>query len=486
MWNGVMGIQVHDRALNVVANNSTNTNVYGYKPDEVSFTDLLYSADGTGKGVQLSSVKKVFNQGQIQPTDNPYDVAIEGSGYFVLNDIKSNELFYTRAGNFQMGNDGLLQTPDGMKVLGIRTDVPIVTSTDANVVEFNNDYTKFVASDFVNSNTDFFQSVNARATDYASTATDIGESGNGYKSKSTLTLEIDKMILDYREKLSNYGSHSTVDSTPSTTQITQFNFGSSMNLLNDENDYIEVTIDNTAHREYFDTDIETTLKNFSDRISDTVGLTASVDTTTGVLTIETTIPGKSAKITQGIINNREVFSATLQEATLGTGLGMVESSKAALMSALQSAGAEFLEIKNNISYTNQEDLTALGTIQLKLENMTLSENTFGTISIEENGLVFLEDGDNKFVVGKIQTVAFRAEQELQPTGSNLFAMTEESGEPYYAKDINKIVYNSLELSNANLTDGLATILGLQRAFEANAKSITTSDELLKTAIALRR
>ena len=74
---------------------------------------------------------------------------------------------------------------------------------------------------------------------------------------------------------------------------------------------------------------------------------------------------------------------------------MVESSKAALMSALQSAGAEFLEIKNNISYTNQEDLTTLGTIQLKLENMTLSENTFGTISIEENGLVFLEDGDNK-------------------------------------------------------------------------------------------
>ncbi len=486
MWNGVMGIQVHDRALNVVANNSTNTNVYGYKPDEVSFTDLLYSADGTGKGVQLSSVKKVFNQGQIQPTDNPYDVAIEGSGYFVLNDIKSNELFYTRAGNFQMGNDGLLQTPDGMKVLGLQSDAPIVTSTDANVVEFNNDYTKFVASDFVNSNTDFFQSVNARATDYTSTATDIGESGNGYKSKSTLTLEIDKMILDYREKLSNYGSNSTVDSIPSTTQITQFNFGSSMNLLNDENDYIEVTIDNTAHREYFDTDIETTLKNFSDRISDTVGLTASVDTTTGVLNIETTIPGKSAKITQGIINNREVFSATLQEATLGTGLGMVESSKAALMSALQSAGAEFLEIKNNISYTNQEDLTTLGTIQLKLENMTLSENTFGTISIEENGLVFLEDGDNKFVVGKIQTVAFRAEQELQPTGSNLFAMTEESGEPYFAKDINKVVYNSLELSNANLTDGLATILGLQRAFEANAKSITTSDELLKTAIALRK
>ncbi len=486
MWNGVMGIQIHDRALNVVANNSTNTNVYGYKPDEVSFTDLLYSADGTGKGVQLSSVRKVFNQGQIQPTDNPYDVAIDGSGYFVLKDIQSDELFYTRAGNFQMGNNGLLQTPDGMKVLGLQPDAPIVTSTDENVVEFNNDYTKFVASDFVNSNTDFFQSVNARATDYASSATDIGESGNGYKSKSTIILEIDKMILDYREKLANYGSNSTVDSTPSTTQKTQFNFGSSMNLLNDENDYIEVTIDNTAHREYFDTDIETTLKNFSDRISNTVGLTASVDTTTGVLTIETTIPGKSAKITQGIINNKEVFSSTLQEATLGTGLGMVESSKAALISALQSAGAEFLEIKNNISYTNQEDLTNLGTIQLKLENMALSENTFGTISIEENGLVFLEDGDNKFVVGKIQTVAFRAEQELQPTGSNLFSMTEESGEPYYAKDINKVVYNSLELSNANLTDGLATILGLQRAFEANAKSITTSDELLKTAIALRK
>lgn len=485
LWNGVIGIHTHDRALNVVANNSTNTNVYGYKPDEITFSDLLYAPDGTGKGTQISSVHKVFNQGEILVTNNPYDVAIEGSGYFVLDDPNSNELFYSRAGNFQMGNGGLLQTADGKNVLGLQPEDPVVISSNPNVVEFNQNHTEFIASEFVNSNSAFYQSVNVRATNFESSATDIGTSGNGYKSRSTLLTDIDKLIIDYRDKLNIYASSAEDPSTSSTTQITKMNFGSATDLLNDENDFIKVTINNTEYRQQFDTDVDTTLKKFSDKISDSEGLTSSIDLTTGVLTLETIIPGQSVKVGEGIVNNKAVFSYNTQEATTGTGTGMVDSSRAALKSAIESAGAEFLEIKNNVSLTTQENLDNLGEIQLKLENMTLSENTFGTIGIEENGLVFLTDGDNKFLVGKVQTVAFRAEQELEPVGSNLFAKTKDSGEPYFAADINKILHNSLELSNANLSESLATILGLQRAFEANAKSITTSDEILKMTIQLK-
>jgi len=485
MWNGVSGIKVHDRALNVVANNSTNTNVYGYKPDEVSFADLLYSSDGTGKGTQVSSVRKVLNQGDIELTNNPYDVAIDGKGYFVLFDQSSQETYYSRAGNFQMGDDGLLQTPDGKKVYGLQPEPPIINSTDVNTTEFNEDYINFIASSFVNSHTDYYQSINARATDYESTATDIGTSGNGFKSRSTLINEIDMMIVDYRNKLNSYIHNAMEPATDSTIQIKEFNFGTEVGSLTTENDFIRITIGNEEITQYFDTDAQTTLRKFTDKVSDIEGLTASVDSATGVVTVETTIPGESVKISEGVINNKLVFATDVQDATVGTGLGMVNSSRDALIAAIQSAGGEFLEIRNNISLTQQENLDNLDTIQLKLENMSLSENTFGTISIEENGLVFLADGDNKFVVGKVQTVAFRGEQDLDPIGGNLFRQSAGSGDPYFAGDLNKVIYNSLELSNANLSDSLATILGLQRAFEASAKTITTSDELLKTAIQLK-
>lgn len=389
LWNGVMGMNVHNQALNIVANNSTNTNVYGYKPDEVNFSDLLYSADGTGRGTQISSIQKNFKQGDITVTNNPYDVAIEGSGFFVMRDTTSNELFYSRAGNFQMGKDGLLKTADGAKnVLGLQPEDPIVLSSDPNVVEFNDDYVKFIASEFVNSSTSFYESINTRATDYQSSATDIGVSGAGYKSKSTLLTDIDKLIIDYREKLNAYASDAEATSSNSTTQITQLNFGSATNLLNDENDVIKLTINNVEYKQNFDTDIDTTLKKFSDQISNSEGLTSSIDLATGVLRIETLIPGQSVKVGDGVINNKAVFSYTVQEPVMGSGLGMVESSRTALRSAIESAGAEFLEIKNDLSLTNQHNLDNLDNIQLKLENMSLSENTFGIIGIEENGLVF--------------------------------------------------------------------------------------------------
>jgi len=56
----------------------------------------------------------------------------------------------------------------------------------------------------------------------------------------------------------------------------------------------------------------------------------------------------------------------------------------------------------------------------------------------------------------------------------------------YAGDLNKIVSNSLELSTANVGTSLTNLLIYQKAFEANSKSITTSDEMLKTAIELRK
>ena len=133
--------------------------------------------------------------------------------------------------------------------------------------------------------------------------------------------------------------------------------------------------------------------------------------------------------------------------------------------------------------TVQENLN-LNNIQLSLSNLNLS-NIIGDVVIEY-GIVYVKDWENKFLVGKIQTAAFTNEQGLSPEGGNLYSATSESGSAKYAGKLNKLVGSALEQSKSNLGNSLTALLIYQKAFEANSKSITTSDDLLKTAIELKK
>lgn len=109
------------QALSVLANNLSNVNSVGYKADRL-FDEILYKAAGgdsrAGKGVPVTHSRSAidFTPGPIQETGNPLHLALLGEGFFVLNTPKGTR--YSRQGNFQVGNDGQLQTVDGNPVLG--------------------------------------------------------------------------------------------------------------------------------------------------------------------------------------------------------------------------------------------------------------------------------------------------------------------------------------------------------------------------------
>jgi flagellar basal-body rod protein FlgG len=102
----------------------------GYKRRRPEFQDLLYqsqrrigassSSNGTvlpagvqlGLGVKTAAVYRVHEQGDLVNTENRYDLAIQGDGFFVV-DLPSGEQAYTRSGNFQLSPDGVMVTPDG-------------------------------------------------------------------------------------------------------------------------------------------------------------------------------------------------------------------------------------------------------------------------------------------------------------------------------------------------------------------------------------
>lgn len=480
LWNGLSGLSTYEKALNVESNNITNVSTVAHKADEVRFEDLMYQ-NGYGKGSSVQSIDKKIVQGGLQVTGNSFDVAIDGKGYFIVQERETGDTAYTRAGNFQMGIDGVLQTSDSLKVLGLSPQTTSIISSDINEKVLTSDYNKFVSSQTI-SNDDFIKTVNARATNYLNSAEASGISGSGYKSADSKIADIDILIQDYKNKLETYSLSPDAESTSSISQISTIDYSSLTANLIDGNDSINIYINNSKISQEFDTDIDTTLNKFSDKLSNIKGLTSSVDTNTGIVTITSLVPGVDVNINNASINNSYSEVLTTQSASLGSGQGLVDSSRTALKTVLEAADAKLIDITSTISLVNEENLN-VNEIQMQLDNLNLVDNSFGTVVID-NGNIYLKDGNNSFLVGKLETVIFKNEQGLNPLGDNLYKNTAESGVAFYAGDINKLVSNSLELSNSNISTSLTSLLVYQKAYDANSKSITTSDEMLSTAIDL--
>ncbi len=132
---GATGMLAQQLNVEVISNNIANLNTTGFKRSRAEFQDLLYqnerrvgstSSDaGTtipsgiqvGLGVRTAAVYRMHEQGNIQPTSNPLDVAVQGQGYFAV-DLPTNEIAYTRAGSFQLNENGQIVTPDGYQLRG--------------------------------------------------------------------------------------------------------------------------------------------------------------------------------------------------------------------------------------------------------------------------------------------------------------------------------------------------------------------------------
>jgi len=114
------GLNAAQASLDVTANNIANANTTGFKQSRTEFTDVYATAFGsigsleTGAGVRLASVSALFNQGNIDFTGNALDLAVNGEGFFVLDDQGSN--VYSRAGAFQVDRDGYVVNVSGQRL----------------------------------------------------------------------------------------------------------------------------------------------------------------------------------------------------------------------------------------------------------------------------------------------------------------------------------------------------------------------------------
>jgi flagellar hook protein FlgE len=156
MYSGISGMKNFQIKLDVIGNNISNVNTYGFKKGRTTFKDMvsqqISGASGpqnqrggtnpkqVGLGSQLATIDTVHTQGSLQTTGRALDLSISGDGFFVL--VKGNEVVYTRAGNFYLDKNGDIVNADGYYLAAINGNSyksPINIPTDAKSFSIGSD-----------------------------------------------------------------------------------------------------------------------------------------------------------------------------------------------------------------------------------------------------------------------------------------------------------------------------------------------------------
>jgi flagellar basal-body rod protein FlgG len=132
LWVAKTGLEAQQTRMSIVAQNLANVNTTGYKRARAIFEDLLYqnvvqvggltsqqteapTGLNLGTGVRMVATDKQFSQGNLVTTNNPFDVAIQGRGFFEIL-LPDGSQAYTRDGTFQIDADGAIVTSSGYEL----------------------------------------------------------------------------------------------------------------------------------------------------------------------------------------------------------------------------------------------------------------------------------------------------------------------------------------------------------------------------------
>jgi len=211
LYSAVSGLQNHQTKMNVIGNNVANVNTIGFKGSRVTFREaLIQNYRGAGRptsltggtnpvqlglGMQVSTIDNIYQQGGLETTGQVTDLAIQGSGFFVLSD--NSGVFYTRAGSFSFDADANLVDPSsGLFVQGrMASDdgtIDVSTPIDRITLPFGQQDPARVTSEVTMGN-----NLNSVATDSVATLVSAGTTGisavvgtavNGAGGTHTLTI----------------------------------------------------------------------------------------------------------------------------------------------------------------------------------------------------------------------------------------------------------------------------------------------------------
>jgi flagellar hook protein FlgE len=444
--------------MDVIGNNISNVNTIGFKKGRVNFQDLLsqtlqgaarpttelggVNPKQVGLGMSVASIDTLHLQGSLQTTGKVDDLAINGNGFFVL--ASGEKSFYTRAGAFGLDEVGTLVNPaNGMRVQGwmaqtVAGDQFINTAADVEDLII-----PVGSKDPAAATTDVFLACNLDKN-----APEILP-GSGPDVIREGTWTIDKDIYD------SFGVVHTL----------RIDFTKIPGISNQWQAAVTV-----------DPDAEIPANTLVD-----VG---AVNNATNLFIVEFDNLGRLLQVTDA------------QGDVLDTGELLAQVSFDVADTTPDAAGALLRQTANlNLgevgSYTNA--MTQFGE---KFSTKAYSQNGYPmgyleNFNIDQSGIITgIYSNGTKRVIGQVALASFTNPGGLEKAGESTFAETNNSGEALVGESgvagLGKIVAGALEMSNVDLAEQFTDMIVTQRGFQANSRTIQTSDQMLQELLTLKR
>jgi len=418
---GLSGLNASSKNLDVIGHNIANANTTGFKSSRAEFADLVASSMGAGGGanygigVEVAAVAQQFSQGNVTVTGNNLDVAINGNGFFKVQQADGSAA-YTRAGNFKLDKTGDLVTNGGAQVMGFKVDPATGLSTsEAQPLSF--------------------------------------PTGAPIQAKQTKSIKA-TLNLDARAKDSAGDATATppVPATPRSTYGTSINVYDTQGVATPVNLYFMKTANPNEWAVYNQLDDPTAVPPVTAISLGTIEFdeNGKIDPATATLTL-----------TVSPTANPNAGTAAPAVANFPVDIDM---------SGATQFGSKFAVADLSQDGYASGDLTR---INISNDGMVMASYSNGVTRAE----------------AQVALANFRNPQGLLAVGGNNWVESFDSGPAVMGKpgdgNFGALRSGALEDSNVDLTAELVNMMTAQRAYQANAQTIKTQDQVMSTLVNLR-
>jgi len=548
LYSGVAGLKAHQTKMDVIGNNISNVNTYGYKAQRAIFSDVFYqtissatagtaSKGGTnpssaGYGSQLAAIQTQMSQSSLQSTGYGMDVAITGEGFFQVMDPDGN-VFYTKAGILGYDSNGYLTDVNGNFVLGSAKADGTPASQKIKLDDLGSVPAKSSSTE-----------VSINGIKYTVTASNPSNSGN-----------VSIAIGSSGELSGGEKSEASISSTGTIT--VQLSNTEKFASIADLNSAINAAITNAnggkphAAGNFTITAADATAKfptgglTGAEICGTNFGYKEGTFTTAKLFKDKMTIIGTSSKFSG---TGTQSLTATYAAAVAGTPrtpafwtitmtagtksyTGVLKDDETATSLLLKNADptladSDYIKVSNpgfaelvtqagdsngDLVPDNIPNGITLGTLTAtpatQSNDLGLSSTSFaltggtkgGTVTLDQltsiaigsNGVISVtQSALGTVAAGKISLANFANPAGLQLEGSDYFSETANSGKAILCNPgsdgTGGLKSNALEMSNVDLSSEFAEMITTQRGFQANSRIITVSDTMLEELINLKR
>jgi flagellar hook protein FlgE len=462
LFSGVSGLQNHQTRMDVVGNNIANINTTGFKRGRVNFQDILYqqlqgatspteelggvNPKEVGLGMSVASIDTIHIQGSLQTTGIGTDLAIQGTGFFVLDNAGTQ--LYTRAGAFSVDEEGLMVNPaNGMKVQGwmareaggqIYIDnsrqvedliIPVGSKDPAKVTSMVN----------------FACNLDKRIPEVPENPTELDIRRGTWATDIKIYDSFgDVHILQVeftRVPGTNNSWNATVNVDPESEEATNtaVGFGDAAPAAG-EAAVFTVNFSNAG-----------TLLSAADGVGNESGANGDVLMNVAFDVLSSTPGEDGAPVRQEFVLN------------LGTVGGFTNS------------------------ITQYSETSSTKAVVQDGHGMGYLEN----FKIDQSGVITgVFDNGTSRMLGQVAMASFPNQGGLEKTGDNTFRVSNNSGAanvgPSMIAGKGKIISGTLEMSNVDMAEQFVDMIVTQRGFQANSRTIQTADQLLQELLTLKR